>query len=142
MNAGRRKQQSQLNEVVRQRIRRLRAQRQFTQELLCERAGISVDAVSRIEGGSRVPTLDTLERIARALGIRVVDLVSTAELPREKNPPSIQRIVNLLEPQSTAVHKACEKVLKIFIRALTEPGIAEGRLAAEEKTEYVTLKKK
>ena len=48
----------------------------MTQEELCERAGVSVDAVTRIEGGRRVPNLDTLERIAFALAVEPAALMT------------------------------------------------------------------
>ena len=46
-----------MRQVVREKIRTLRLERGLTQETFCERAQISVDAVSRIEGGSRVSIL-------------------------------------------------------------------------------------
>jgi transcriptional regulator with XRE-family HTH domain len=55
--------------AVRARIRELRTARGLTQEQLCEHAGISIDAITRIESGSRTPTLSTLASIAKALGV-------------------------------------------------------------------------
>ncbi|MDD5307990.1 MAG: helix-turn-helix transcriptional regulator [Deltaproteobacteria bacterium] len=127
-------------EIIRQRIRRLRLQRQFTQEDLCERAGISVDAVSRIENGSRVPTLDTLEKIAAALGVRIVDLVTTTEVRGPQIAPSIQSIVNLLERYPAEVHKTAEKVIKAMVKGLPAGEVA--RAAAEDGEEYRTPPRK
>jgi transcriptional regulator with XRE-family HTH domain len=65
---------------VRQRIRHLREQNGLTQDKLCEYAGISSDSITRIEGGSRVPRLDTLEKIARVSDTDVSSLVSTGKM--------------------------------------------------------------
>ena len=128
---------SHLSEIVRQRLRRLRLERCFTQETLCDRAGISIDAVSRIEGGSRVPTLDTLEKLADALGVRVVDLVRTTELPTLKLSPNLQRIVNLLEGEPPAVQTAAEKVVKAILQAIkTGYSSLSVNAAADPPTDY------
>ena len=126
-----------LSEIVRQRIRRLRTERYLTQEALCDRAGISIDAVSRIEGGSRVPTLDTLEKIAHALSVSVVDLVRTTNLPGPNLSPTIQRIANMLDHQSPAVQHAAEKIVKVVIETIsTTKRDNSHRLAAESRASY------
>ncbi len=56
-------------------IRHMRETRQWAQTALAQRARISRITLNRIEGGSQDPTLHTLERIARALGVRVRDLL-------------------------------------------------------------------
>src|SRR5712692_5854845 len=51
-----------------QQVRRLRRQAGLTQEALAERAGIARPNWARVESGRYRPSLETLERIARALG--------------------------------------------------------------------------
>ncbi len=63
-------------ERIGQRVRALREGRGLTQEALAEEAGMQGPNISRLESGKHVPSLETLERIAKALGIRVADLVS------------------------------------------------------------------
>ncbi len=129
-------------EIVRQRIRRLRLQRQLTQEDLCERAGISVDAVSRIENGNRVPTLDTLEKIATALCVRIADLVATTRVSGPQVEPSIQSIVNLLQRQPVELHRTAERVIKAMIKGLATGETAKISAAAEETAGYRSRSKK
>ena len=50
-------------------MRELRGARGMTQQVLAERAGVSVEYVSRLERERLSPTLDGLERIARGLAI-------------------------------------------------------------------------
>ena len=46
---------------------------------LAERAALSRQMVSYVERGLRVPTLDTLLRITRALGVAAADVIARAE---------------------------------------------------------------
>ena len=57
-----------------EQIRLWRMARNLTQAALEERAGLSHNAVSRIECGSVSPRLDTIERIAQALDVSVGQL--------------------------------------------------------------------
>lgn len=49
--------------------------------VLGERAGLSQQSVSYIERGLRIPNLDTLFRLAHALGIDLSDLIAQATNP-------------------------------------------------------------
>lgn len=127
-----------LTQVVRERIHRLRKQRQLTQEDLCDKAGISVDAVSRIESGDRVPTLETLQRIAAALNVRVTDILRETQLPEPRLSPSLQKIVNLLEPRAPSIHRAVMKTVQATIDAAEIIGKEQARSVAEEEARYRT----
>jgi transcriptional regulator with XRE-family HTH domain len=48
----------------------------FTQEKLAERPDLSTVFISRIERGKESPSVDSLVKLARALGVRVRDLVT------------------------------------------------------------------
>lgn len=109
-----------LEELVRERIRTLRRDKGLTQEALCERAGISLDSVNRIEGGSRVPTLDTLERIARALDVSPSDLLRTTKPPRPALAASVARIVALIEREPAEVQETLEEVVRAVLRTLRQ----------------------
>ena len=56
----------------------------LTQEGLASRMGTSVSAISRLESGFHVPSLDTLRKLAAALGGKVkIDIVDIA-LPKNR----------------------------------------------------------
>lgn len=57
------------------RIAELRRKRGFSQEALAERAGVHRMTIQRLEQAAHPPTLDTLEDIARALGVTLAELV-------------------------------------------------------------------
>jgi transcriptional regulator with XRE-family HTH domain len=107
-----------LPEKIRKRLRKRRSELELTQEELCQRAGISLDAVSRIESGSRVPTLETLEGLARALELKVAELVQTEEPEEPKRSRPIQRTIALLERESDEVQEAAEAVVKALVKSI------------------------
>jgi transcriptional regulator with XRE-family HTH domain len=47
----------------------------FTQEQLAEKSNLSTVFISRIERGVESPSVDNLVKIAKALGVKVVNLV-------------------------------------------------------------------
>lgn len=60
-----------LGEAVRTR----RKNAEYSQEVLAEKAGLSTVFISRVERGKESPSLDSLVKIARALELRVCELV-------------------------------------------------------------------
>jgi transcriptional regulator with XRE-family HTH domain len=62
-------------ERVAMRIKKLRAGRGWTQKELAERAGISHGYLARLETARQDPTLGILEKLAKALKVKVADLV-------------------------------------------------------------------
>ncbi len=60
---------------VAERIAELRARRGMTQEALAARARINRVTLARLERAQHPTNLDTLERIARALRVDLVDLL-------------------------------------------------------------------
>lgn len=63
-------------------LRELRIRRQLTQEQLAERAGLSYKFIGEIERGRGNPTVDTVARLAEALGVAIPDLFPAARADR------------------------------------------------------------
>ena len=57
-------------------LRALRLKANYSQERLAERADLSSIFISRVERGKESPSLDSLVKIAKALKIRVRELVA------------------------------------------------------------------
>ena len=57
-----------------------RMKRNLSQEDLALAAGISRNGLSNIESGKASPTIDTLEKIANALGIAFLDFVDVSKV--------------------------------------------------------------
>ncbi|CAA9418906.1 MAG: hypothetical protein AVDCRST_MAG01-01-2117 [uncultured Rubrobacteraceae bacterium] len=60
-------------------IRRVRRERGLTQEEVAREVGSSVAHLSRLESGTRQPSLDGLLRVAAALGVEVSKLLEASE---------------------------------------------------------------
>jgi transcriptional regulator with XRE-family HTH domain len=56
-------------------VRATRKEAGFSQEKLAEKADLSTVFISRIERGVESPSVDNLLKIAKALGVRMRDLV-------------------------------------------------------------------
>jgi transcriptional regulator with XRE-family HTH domain len=60
---------------VAMRIKQLRERRKWSQEKLAMEAGISRGYLARLETARQDPTLTTLEKLARALRVKVSKLI-------------------------------------------------------------------
>src|SRR5258708_5045440 len=65
-----------IGELLGERVRELRKKRGLTQIQLSERCGVPQSRISAIEKGSHVPNVETVIRLARALGCKVTTLMS------------------------------------------------------------------
>lgn len=63
--------------------RTLRKAQGLSQEALAERAGLHRNFISLIERGQNQPTVDTLFRLAEALGLTAVELVERISTPSD-----------------------------------------------------------
>jgi transcriptional regulator with XRE-family HTH domain len=57
------------------RLREWRAKRKVSQRKLAEASGVSREYIARIELGQHDPTLSTLEKLAKALKVKVTQLI-------------------------------------------------------------------
>jgi transcriptional regulator with XRE-family HTH domain len=57
------------------RVKRLRKQRDLTQAALAKRVGVHRIYVAQIEAGTKTPSLSTLAKLAKALGVPVTALL-------------------------------------------------------------------
>lgn len=55
-------------------LRRLREERGYSVRELAQRAGVGFVTVSRIENGRMNPTVATLEKLAKGLGVHITDM--------------------------------------------------------------------
>lgn len=62
------------DEEIRNQVRRHRRLREWTQEALAERVGVTRQTIISIEGGRYNPSVGLALRLARALGVPVEEL--------------------------------------------------------------------
>jgi transcriptional regulator with XRE-family HTH domain len=65
-----------LSEKFAAHLKSERLRRKLSQETLAKKAGLSVSYISMLERGQRTPPLDTLEALAKALGVTPASLIS------------------------------------------------------------------
>jgi transcriptional regulator with XRE-family HTH domain len=70
--------ESDVSGILRANLRKLRERRELTQAELGKRAGLQPASVSHFETGQRVPSLETLVRLADALEVTVDVLLGRA----------------------------------------------------------------
>ncbi len=66
-------------------IRRLRTDRDLTQEALSYETGLDRSFLSKLENGHKLPTLSTMIRLAKALDLSIGRLVSEFEEELERD---------------------------------------------------------
>lgn len=67
-----------MNEAFGERVKKIRQGRNWSQQELSLRAGISTPHISSIERGKRFPSLEYARRMADALGVGLVALCDTS----------------------------------------------------------------
>ena len=57
------------------KIKKLRERKGLTQVSLAKNAGLALATIEKIEGKTRVPTLETRKKLAKALGVPITELL-------------------------------------------------------------------
>ena len=57
------------------RIKKLRQQNGMTQSDLAKKAGLNTNSYAKIERGERTPSIKTLEKLFKALGVKSSDVL-------------------------------------------------------------------
>ena len=60
-------------------VKKHRLAKSFSQELLAEKADVHPTYISLLERGQRIPGIDVAERIAKAFGLRLSQLIAEGE---------------------------------------------------------------
>ena len=73
-----------LAKVVSQNLLVVRTRRKLSQQTVADKAGLSVSYISMLERGVRVPPLETLEAVAKALGVPPLNLFQAGAIKRAR----------------------------------------------------------
>ena len=92
-----------LKHVIGGQVRTARATKKWTQSELAAHIERSVEAISNIERGVSLPTIETLERIAKTTGTEVVRFFTKSEL----SDPSYSRT---RAAKMTRLKEVCDKL--------------------------------
>lgn len=87
--------------TIGERLRSLRKQKKLSQADLERRSGLLRPYLSRVEQGHVVPSIISLEKMARALEVRLYQLFYDEEAqPKTPRPPKRKRLEQLLQGTS------------------------------------------
>lgn len=98
------------------RIRHFRERRlSLSQEELSERADVHVTHLSRLENGVRLPTIETLLRIANGLNVPVCEIIpSNHHASPSKDDAIIAEILRIMQTRPPEERKAILHLLKTY----------------------------
>ena len=71
-----------LSDTVARNIQLVRREQKLSQQALAKKARVSVSYISMLERGIRVPPLNTLEVLAKALGVAPLYLCQELSVPK------------------------------------------------------------
>lgn len=74
------KERSEFNTKICLRIKFERIKRNLSQEQLAELADLNRNTIGNIERGIASPTVETLEKLSKAFGVNVLDLMDVANI--------------------------------------------------------------
>ena len=96
--------------VIGERLRELREQKNLSQGDIEQRSGLLRCYISRVENGHTVPSIETLEKMARALEVPLYQLFYEGENPpKPLEPPNVS-------PNSRTIWGASGKQARILLR--------------------------
>jgi len=105
-------------------IKLIRNHRQYSQELLAEKADISITFLSNIERGLKYPKPAVLSQIAESLGVEVHELFKSNSKPniapiivRNDSKKTISRLSKVM---TRRINNAMESVFKDFLKKDTQ----------------------
>jgi transcriptional regulator with XRE-family HTH domain len=94
-----------------QHVLSLRRSRKLTQEGLADAAGLAADTIRRLEHGTFSPSLQTLRRICRGLGLQLSTLFTSFELDE---PRVAQEVLDLFGQLSLVDQQALVQFVRTF----------------------------
>lgn len=105
---------SEIKEAFANGLRQARKMRRWTQHQLAEAAALSVDTVSRLERGDASPSFESIEALAKALGISALQFFSPKPLESGRSSKRAKALVEV----HRMLAKANDSDLEKFVRLL------------------------
>lgn len=96
------------------RIRELRNERHMSQEELAFKAGISAAHLGQIERALKNPTIDTVGKIAAAMGVPITTLFTNEQAKADMGSPVIGKINAHLMDMTEDQQRDFLRIIRIF----------------------------
>ncbi len=100
-----------LRKKIGEKLQRLRNQSLLTQTELGEKAGISLEAISKIERFQTSPNIDTLARLCIALNVSITSFFIFDQIPDSSFKSKLETLVLLLERKDVETITFIESIL-------------------------------
>ena len=111
---------AKLEDVVRKRLKAIRQNLGLNQSQFADKLKISQAAISQFEDGKRVPSIETLDKIATALGMTVASLLTGEDATDDQNAQLRQDIAAQLETLNTQELQAMNRFVVDWKKAKDE----------------------
>ena len=111
--------------IISDRLRQLREEKKLSQGDIEKRTGLLRCYISRVENGHTVPTIETLEKLARALEAPLYQLFYEGE-----EPPKLPHLLKRKTPDDIAWGSSGKQAVYLhkLVRCLTKAGDADRKL--------------
>lgn len=108
-----------------ERIKQMRNERKMSQEELSFKAGISAAHLGQIERAVKNPTVDTVGKIAAALGVAVASLFDDEHITQPTQNATVGKITAHLSAMTEAEQKDILRIIRILHSYRRIDGAAE-----------------
>lgn len=131
-----------------EKLKNIRREKGFSQKEIAEKLGVSQPSYAQYENGKRKPKIETLRRIASALGVGLEDFMSEAELSLFesmaqlylKSDDDIEELESLDEHSPQEDARIIKRKIELKTRLLIQ--YEKSRDSAMEDIEYLTAEVK
>ena len=103
--------------TIGERIRKIRVEKLLTQRHVCMACGIADSNIRAYELGKANPKIETLQKIANALGVPVTDLMY------DDPPKTFSEFYGRLEKVGVAASKSAQEATTKAFRTISQKGI-------------------
>lgn len=102
-----------INSTVSKNIRDFRKLKSLTQEMLAEKAEVSSIYISYLERGTKIPSLEILNRIANVLQVSPADLLMKEDNKNIEIKKLLTRLNSLDEPKIRFINSIIDALLEL-----------------------------
>jgi transcriptional regulator with XRE-family HTH domain len=102
------------------RIRKLRRDKDLTQEYVAELAGVTPAYISKLENDGTDPDTDLLARLAKAIGVRIVDFFEDDKPGRVRNAGEAQYPEGVFFSMPGSISEEQKEQIRWIVEALAK----------------------
>lgn len=98
--------------VFTENLKKIRKSKKLSQKIVAEKSGMIASTYNRIETGKVSPSIDTVEKIALAMEVEVVELFYSSDIKNQSLSSKIKRFENLSEINKKAANLLLDIILE------------------------------